>query len=148
MWTTEKVGLPIDKNGGVLCSPFPVVHNHLLCLDHVEGKVVILAPHGQVFDLLPLISVSDQAYHHCVVNKLADGVGIVRGPAVGGEQGVQEGTKHTALRGPHVEGQRGRGVVTYSYHLSPSGSIGSSYRGGVQSQGPKLSDELGRELWC
>jgi hypothetical protein len=28
------------------------VHNHLLCLDHVEGEVVVLAPHGQVSDLL------------------------------------------------------------------------------------------------
>ena len=43
---------------------FPVVHNHLLCLDHVEGEVVVLAPHGQVSDLLPigcLVVVGDQA---------------------------------------------------------------------------------------
>ena len=33
---------------------FPVVHNQLLCLDHIEGEVVVLAPHGQVFDLLPV----------------------------------------------------------------------------------------------
>jgi hypothetical protein len=37
----------------VLDPPFPVVHNHLLCLDHVEGEVVVLAPHSQVSDLLP-----------------------------------------------------------------------------------------------
>ena len=42
---------------------------------------------------------------------------VVLGHAVVGEQGVQEGTKHTPLRGPHVEDQRGRCVVTYSYHL-------------------------------
>ena len=56
---------------------FSVVHNHLLCLDHVEGEVVILASHGQVSDLLPigcLIVVSDQAYHCCVIGKLNDGV--------------------------------------------------------------------------
>jgi hypothetical protein len=35
----------------VLGPLFPVVHNHLLCLDHVEGEVVVLAPHGQVSDL-------------------------------------------------------------------------------------------------
>ena len=35
-------------NGGVLSPLFPVVLNHLLCLDHVEGKVVVLAPHCQV----------------------------------------------------------------------------------------------------
>jgi hypothetical protein len=33
------------------------------------------------------------------------------------EQGVQEGTKHTPLRGPRVEDQRGRCVVAYPYHL-------------------------------
>ena len=37
---------PIDENGGVLGPPFPVVHNHLLCLDHVEGEVLVLVPHG------------------------------------------------------------------------------------------------------
>ena len=56
---------PIDENGGVLGPPFPVVHNHLLCLDPIEEEVVVLAPHGQVSDLLPigyLIVVVDQAY--------------------------------------------------------------------------------------
>ena len=33
------------------------------------------------------------------------------------EQGVQEGTEHAPLRGPHVEDQRGGCVVTYPYHL-------------------------------
>ncbi|KAK6327856.1 hypothetical protein J4Q44_G00035020, partial [Coregonus suidteri] len=92
----------------------------LLCLGHVEGEVVILAPHGQVSDLLPigcLIVVGDQAYHCCVVGKLNDGVGVVPGHAVMGEQGVQEGTEHAPLRGPHVEDQCGRCVVTYPYHL-------------------------------
>ena len=49
----------------MLGPPFPVVHNNLLCLDHVEGEVVVLAPRGQVSDLLPigcLIIVDDQAY--------------------------------------------------------------------------------------
>ena len=44
----------VDENGGVLGPPFPVVHSHLLCLDHFEGDVVILAPHSQVSDLLPI----------------------------------------------------------------------------------------------
>ena len=30
------------------------VHNHLLCLDYVEGQDVIMAPSGQVSDLLPI----------------------------------------------------------------------------------------------
>ena len=47
---------PVDENGGVLGPPYPVVHSHLLCLDHVEGEVVVLAPHGQVSDLLPVVS--------------------------------------------------------------------------------------------
>ena len=56
MWTPrifEALNLlhynPVDENGGVLGLPFPVIHNYLLCLDHVEGEVVVLAPHGQVF---------------------------------------------------------------------------------------------------
>ena len=34
-----------------------------------------------------------------------------------GEQGVQEGTEHAPLRGPRVEAQRGKCVVTYPHHL-------------------------------
>jgi hypothetical protein len=87
---------PIDENGDMLGPPFPVVHNHLLCLDHIEGKVVVLAAHFQVSDLLPivcLVVVGEQAYHHCVICKLNDGVGVgvVLGHTVMGEQGVQEG---------------------------------------------------------
>ena len=111
---------PVDENGGTLSPPFPVVHNHLLCPDHVEGQVVGLAPHGQVSDLLPtgcLIIVGDHAYHCCVIGKLNDGVGVVPGRAVKSEPGVQERTEHTPLMGPRVEDQLGRCVVTYPYHL-------------------------------
>ena len=93
---------------------FPVVHNHLLSLDHIEGEVVVLAPHGQVSDHLPigcLVVVGDQAYHCCVIGELNDGVGVVPGCAVMSEQGVQEGTKHAPLRGPWVEDQCGGCVV-------------------------------------
>ena len=99
---------PIDGNGGMLSPPFPVVHNHLLCLDHVEGEAVVLEPSGQVSDILPLgclIVVGDQAYHCRVIGKLNDGVGVVPGHAVMSEQGVQEGTKYEPLRGPRVEDQ-------------------------------------------
>ena len=58
----------VHENGGVLGPPFPVVHNHLICLDDVEGYVVILAPPGQVSDL--------QAYHCCVICKLNYDVGV------------------------------------------------------------------------
>ena len=57
---------PVDENVGMLGPLFPLVHNHLLCLDHVEGQVVVLAPHSQVSDLLPigyLVLFGDQAYH-------------------------------------------------------------------------------------
>jgi hypothetical protein len=62
-----------------------------------------------------------------------------------GEQGVQEGTKHTALRGPCVEGQRGRGVVAYPHPLGPALQEVQDpvTERGVQSQGPLL-----RGLWC
>ena len=60
--------------------------------------------------------VGDQAYYCCVVSKLNDGVGVMLGHAVVGEEGVQEGTKHPPPRAP--------------YHLGPtSGSPGSSCRG-------------------
>ena len=111
---------PINENGGVLRPPFPVVHNHLLCLDHIEGDVV-LAPHGQVSERLPigcLIVAGDQAYHCCVIGKLDDGV--VPGHAVMSELGVQEGTEHA----PRVKDQRG-GCVQ-----DPAAV------GGVLSQGP------------
>ena len=64
------------------------------------NRFVVLAPHCQVSDLLPigcLIVVGDQAYHCCVISKLNDCVGVVLGHAVVGEQGVQEGTKHAPL---------------------------------------------------
>ena len=57
-----------------------IVHNHFLCLEDVEGEVVVLGPHGQVYDLLPiggLVIVGDQAYHCCVTGKL-NGVGVVQ----------------------------------------------------------------------
>ena len=51
------------------------------------------------------------------------------GHAVVGEQEVQEGTKHTPLRVPRVEEQRGRCVVAYHYHLGAarlsSGRLGA-----------------------
>ena len=62
-----------------------IVHDHLLCLDHVS--------------------------------KLNDGVGVVFGHAVIGEQGVQEGTEYAPMRGHHVQDQHGRCVGTYPYHL-------------------------------
>ena len=59
---------PVDVNGGLLGPPFPIVHDQLLCLAHIEREVVVLAPHCQVSDLLPIgcpIVVGDQAYHCC-----------------------------------------------------------------------------------
>ena len=105
---------------GVLGPPVPVVHNQLLCLADIEEEVVVLAPHCQVTDLLPIgcfIVVGDQANHRCVISKLNDGVGVVHGNAVICEQGEQEGTKHAPLKDPCVEGQHDRCVVAYSHHL-------------------------------
>ena len=80
--------IPVDANGGVLGPLFPLVHNHLLCLGHVEGDVVVPEPHGQVSDRLSmgcLVVVGDQAYHCCVIRKCNDVVGVVPGCAVDGE---------------------------------------------------------------
>ena len=55
LFTTVLVGLDHDSLLVMRTPPiFLVVHSHLLCLDQVEGEVVILAPHGQVSDLLPI----------------------------------------------------------------------------------------------
>jgi hypothetical protein len=48
----------------------------------------------------------------------------MRGHSVVGKQGVQEGTEHTPLRGPHVEGQRGACVVAYPHHLGVAHLVG------------------------
>ena len=45
---------PVNVNGGVLGPPFPVVQDRLLCLAYVDGEVVVLAPHCQASDLLPI----------------------------------------------------------------------------------------------
>lgn len=49
MWTPRNLKLytslhysPVDENGGGLGPPIPVVHNHVLFLDQVEGEVVSL----------------------------------------------------------------------------------------------------------
>ena len=33
---------PVDVNGVLFGPPFPVVHDQLLCLAHIEGEVVVL----------------------------------------------------------------------------------------------------------
>ena len=69
MWTLGNLKLSkplhnmsIDVNRGMLGSPFPVVHDQLLCLANVEGDVFVLAPHWNL-PIGCLIVVSDQAYH-------------------------------------------------------------------------------------
>ena len=47
-------------------------------------------------------------------SKLNDGVGVVPGYAVVGEQGVQDGTEHAPLGSFSVEDHRGRCVATCS----------------------------------
>ena len=54
----------VDVNGGLSGPSFPEVHNKLLCFAHIEGEVVVLAPHCQFSDHLPigrLIVGGDQA---------------------------------------------------------------------------------------
>ena len=78
MWTPWNLSLSTCSTAAQLmrmgaCSVllFPVVHNHLLCPDDIEGDVVVLAPQGQVSDLLPigrLVVVADQLYHCWVFN--------------------------------------------------------------------------------
>ena len=62
-----------------------------------------------------------------------------------GEKGVQEGTKNAHLTVSRVEGQCGGCVVAYRRHLGVASQEVQDpvAEGGVQSQGPELSDELG-----
>ena len=66
----------------MLGSSFPVVHDQLLCLADTEGEVIVT----DLLSISGLIIVGDQAYHSRVVRKRNDGVGVVRGHAVIGEQ--------------------------------------------------------------
>ena len=102
----------VNENEAVLSAPFPAVHNHLLCLDHIDQLVVVLAPHFQVSGLLPiscLVVVCDQAYSTTFVcsGNLNDCVGVMLDHALMGVQGVLEGTKQAPLWGPCVEDQHG-----------------------------------------
>ena len=78
-------------------------------------EIVVLAPHGQVSDLLPigcLVVVGYQAYNCFVIGKLNDGIGVMPGCAVMSEQGVQDETEQAPMMGTRVQDG-----VTYLYHL-------------------------------
>ena len=64
-----------------------------------------------------------------------------------GKQGVQQGAKHTPLRGPHIEGQRSRGVVD-NFHLlvlTRHEVQDPVAKGGVQFPSPELGGHYGVE---
>ena len=79
-----------------------------LCLAHIEGEVVVLAPHCQFSDLLLigcLIVVGDQANHFVSSANLMMVLELCLATQFLGEQGVQKVTKYTPLRSPSVEEQ-------------------------------------------
>ena len=45
---------PVNVNGGMSGPPFSIAYDQLLCLAHIERDVVVLAPHCQFSDLLPI----------------------------------------------------------------------------------------------
>ncbi len=70
--------------------------------------MVLLTPFSQGTHLLSvgrLITVSDQAYHRCVISKFDDDIGAVCGCTVVCVQGVQEWAEDAALRSTSVEDQ-------------------------------------------
>ena len=69
----------------------------------------------------------------------------MRGQAVMGEHGVQEGAEHAPLWGPCDEDQQSGGVVSYLHYLRVVRQevLDPVAQGGVQTQGPELNDELG-----
>ena len=58
---------------------------------------------------------------------------------------MQEGAKYSPLWGPSVEDQQSGSVVSYLHHLGAARQVVQDpvAQGGVQTQGPELSDELG-----
>ncbi len=64
-----------------------------------------------------LIVVSDQTYHRCVIDKFDDDIGAVCSTVMC-VQGVQEWAEDGALRSTSVDGQRRRGIVAHSDHLT------------------------------
>ena len=96
---------PLDVDGCTWVSIPPEVHHELLGLLGIEQQVVGVAPLSQTSHLLPvggLITVFVEADHCGVICKLNDGVGTIDRSAVVGEEGVEEGTHHTALWYPSV----------------------------------------------
>jgi hypothetical protein len=84
-------------NGGVFGLRFLVVHNKILCLAHVEGEVVVLAPNCQVNALLLVgcLIVSDQTYNRLVISTLNDGVGVMAATQSWVKRVYSRGTEHT-----------------------------------------------------
>ena len=103
----------------------------------------------QKVDLLPvvgLIVLGDETHQSCVVRKLHHVIGAVGCCAVVSQQGEEQGTEHTALRGPCAECDAARDVVADSYCL---GSLTEKVqypiaKGGVEPQLVQFTDEL---LW-
>ena len=94
---------PVDGNRDVVGPPFPVVYDQLLCLTDVEGEVVVLAPHCQVTDILPIcrLVVGNHAYSN-TVGSSANLMMVLKSCTATqswvNKQGVQEGIKHAPLR--------------------------------------------------
>ena len=111
-------------------------------------RATVLATLRQGPHFLPvdrLVIVGNRAYNCCVVYKLDACVGGVHGPAVVGEQRVQEWAEHAPLLGLCVEDQQSGDVVSYLHHLGVSRQEvqDSNAQGRVQTQGPEIDDELG-----
>ena len=77
-WSSQPAQLqPHRWEWGRPRSSFPVVHNHLLSLDHVEGKVVVLAPHGQVSDLLCMLYMLSRRCWWSVVSSVVSSANLM-----------------------------------------------------------------------
>ena len=107
----------IDGQWWVFSVAFPEVNHNLLCFADIQQEVVVSAPRGQKVDLLPvvgLIVLGDETHQSCVVRKLHHVIGAVGCCAVVSQQGEEQGTEHTALRGPCAECDAARDVVVFS----------------------------------
>src|SRR4029434_3726968 len=118
---------------------FALLSLRSFCFANIQLEVVVSAPRGQKVDLLPVVGIivlGDETHQSCVVRKLHHVIGTVGCWAVVSQQGEEQGTEHTALRGPCTECDAARDVVADSYCL---GSLTEKVqhpiaKGGVEPQ--------------
>ncbi len=112
--TMCNIHIHILSTQSVLLDILTVINTHYTPYVHILHYVHIrISIHSNMqrcsrlyINWIQFVSVSDQAYHRCVVREFDDDVGAVCSCTVMCVQGVQEWAKKAALRSTSAEGQR------------------------------------------